>query len=273
LPFTDEQIKLACELNKDGLEWFRICDLLNIPKEEKERLRSACRRSDKYKSGVALAFGCVHIPFTHENFYEFLYDTAVKYHCDKIICVGDLIDHHDLSRHDSEPDSESAEREWHMAMESLERLKTIFPEMDITLGNHDLIPRRQAAKFRLSDRYVKSLAEAYSFPSTWTVQEELIYNDVIYAHGIGGGGKTPALNHALKNRASSVIAHWHSCGGINYQNNGINEIFGLSVGCGIDKDSYAMRYGKSSMNKVILGCGIIKDSENAEFVRMPNRYR
>ena len=272
MPFTDEQIKLACELNKDGLEWFRICDLLNIPKEEKERLRSACRRSDSYKAGTVLVFSDTHLPFMHPNYMEFVYDTAVKYRADTIVHCGDLVDHHALSFHTSEPEAHGSEYEAELAQMEVDKIVNMFDDLWLTIGNHDRIPERKAKELGLGNRYVKRFEDMYGLPSGWKITEDLELDDVLYTHGLGYGGKDGAYNGAIKNRMSLVMGHAHSFAGCKYMANKKDIVFGMNVGCGIDVESYAAAYGKHIVNKPILGCGIVKSSEEAYFVPMGSRY-
>lgn len=245
----------------------------------KEKIRGHIRSTDKYKSshpskpkGVVGVIGDLHFPFVHPNYIEFLTDTFVKYHVDTIISVGDLADHHAVSRHQTETDAVSALTEYEQALECVDKYITRFPNVDITLGNHDLIPQRQCATLGIPKQYIKGFKELWNLPKGWTVQEQLIIDEVIYEHGMGYGGKSGALDKAVNAMQSCVIGHSHGFGGVQYKSNSRQIVFGLNAGCGIDIDAYAFAYGKYNRNRETLGCGIVFSNNNAIFVPMGEKY-
>ena len=71
---------------------------------------------------------------------------------------------------------------------------------------------------------------------------------------------------------SAVIGHAHSYLGVKYNANPRNIVFGMNVGCGIDIDAYAMRYGKYFKLKPTLGCGVVISKTEAYSVPMSEKY-
>ncbi len=220
-----------------------------------------------------LVFSDVHAPFNHPNYLQFLKDTHKKYGCkEEVICLGDLIDHHAISRHQSETDSDGAYTELDRAIEEIAKYVEVFPKCILTLGNHDRIPVRQCAFLGIGERFVKSLSELVGLPSTWRVVIAEVVDGVFCTHGIGCGGKDGAINTAIVERRSVAIGHYHAFGGCKYSANRDSIIFGLNTGCGVDHEAYAFAYGKHSKFKETMGCGIIYNENHAVFVPMGAEY-
>ena len=242
-----------------------------------EKVRGYLRHSKEYKKTqkreqVVGIIGDTHFPFVHPNYIHFLEDTFRKHRVTKIIQIGDLCDNHAISRHQTETDAMSATTEYDLALENIEEYVRAFPEVHITLGNHCKIPERQAASLGIPLQFLQSFHELWGLPKKWTVTERIIIDDVLYEHGINATGKTGALNKALSAMQSCVIGHSHAYGGCQYRSNSQKLVFGLNVGCGIDIDDYAFRYGRYSKDRETLGCGIVYNSAHGTFVPMPERY-
>lgn len=229
-------------------------------------------RHNKPVEKITGIFGDTHIPFEHPNYLEFIKDTFKKYGVNQIVCTGDLIDNHAISRHPTEPAAKSPEDELDMAITKVKAYTTAFKNVYMCEGNHDCIPYRQAATLGLSKRFLKSFSELFELPKTWDIQEQHIIDNVLYKHGLNCGGKDGALNAAIQERMSTVIGHYHSFGGVKYSANSRNIIFGMNVGCGIDISAYAFAYGKNAKYRPTLGCGIVFNDGYALFVPMGREY-
>jgi len=207
----------------------------------------------------------LHIPFEKEGFIKWTAEQFKLWGVDSVICIGDIIDHHAISFHTSEPEALSPTSELELALDKLELLKELFPVMKICRGNHDRLPKRKMKEMEVPENFMKNLAEVYDFPEGWEIADEWIIDEVLYTHtatGISG-----ARNMAIAERISCVVGHAHSFGKIDYITNRRGEtIFGMYVGCGIEKESYGMRYGKAFKLAPQLGCGIVVDSKEAYFV-------
>jgi predicted phosphodiesterase len=241
------------------------------PDIKTETIRGHIRRDPRYKEDKPEVIGVIgdtHFPFVHPNYINFLEDTFRKHRVTRVMHCGDLVDHHSISRFQSEPDSDGANTEFELAQKNIEIYTRTFDKVDIVLGNHDLIPIRQAATLGIPKQFLKGFKELWNLPKGWTVDEQLIINDVLYEHGTGTLGKNGALDKAINAMISCVIGHSHGFGGCQYKSNSKSLIFGLNVGCGIAIDEYAFRYGKYNKNRETLGCGIVFDSANAIFVPM-----
>ena len=233
-------------------------------RKEEEEERSKCRRV-----GV---IGDLHIPFSKKGYLQFCYDTFKKWDVDTIVMIGDLVDNHAISRFNTEVDAEGGWSEYSEALYEIEKMKIMFPELYLTIGNHDRIPQRQAATLGLHDGFIKSFEEAWKLPEEWKVDTSFVIDDVLYTHGLGSGGINGTLNTAINRQMSLVVGHKHSCSGVRYSASIHNLIFGMDVGCGIDVDRYAFRYGRDMVRKPVLSCGIIIGGRDAFVVAMGEKY-
>jgi len=233
---------------------------------------SATRSKKSMDEKPVGVFSDPHIPFNHPNYLQFCIDTFKKYGVGQVECTGDLVDHHAISRFQSEPCAKGAYDELDMSIAEVSKYVKAFPKVRMCKGNHDAIPVRQAATVGIGERYLKSYSELLHLPKTWEIADEFIINDVLYKHGINCMGKDGAINSAIQERMSTVIGHSHAFGGCKYSANKRDIIFGMNVGCGIDIDAYAFAYGKYDKNRPTLGCGIVFDSGNAIFVPMGKEY-
>ena len=215
-----------------------------------------------------LVVGDVHFPFEHPNYLKFLVDTAIHHKCEKIISVGDIIDNHALSFHDSETCAMSPIEEFSITLSKLKTWYEIFPEMTITEGNHDAIPERLLKKVGLPGLHMRTTEEKFNMPDGWKFFPEIFYNNVLIQHGIGSSGKYGAMNSSSKWSCSFIQGHVHSGGGVFYQAGPRNLLVAMNVGCGIDAEAYAFAYGRPFRSKPTLGCGVMYSDKEMYFVPM-----
>lgn len=209
--------------------------------------------------GNVLVIGDMHAPFTHPDYLEFLKRVRDSFECELVVHAGDVVDHHAISFHESDPDGFSAGDEYNRAIDMLIPFYKEFPNVYMCLGNHDLLIARKAKTSGLSSIAVRSLHEVYQMPDGWKVNTQWQIDGVLYQHGTGRSGKYPHILAAEQNRQSTVIGHAHSVMGVQYTASQKDMIFGMAVGCGVDAHSYAMDYGQYYTRKPILGCGVVMD--------------
>jgi hypothetical protein len=241
-----------------------------------DQLRAVCAPRKKSilttKDEVVGVIPDRHAPFAHPNHLEFLYDTFNAWKVTRIVCIGDLVDWHAVSRFQTETDAMGTTTEYELAKEDVARVAKMFPVLDYIYGNHCTIIERRAAEVGVPAFALKAYRELMDFPDKWSVADRIIIDNVLYEHGIGCTGVNGAINKSMAAMQSCVIGHSHSFGGCLYRSNSKNLIFGLNSGCGIDIEAYAFRYGKHSKHRETLGCGIVKNSSEAYFVPMRSRY-
>lgn len=217
-------------------------------------------------------FSDTHIPFQHPNYLTFLKDTFAEWGVEEVICLGDLIDNHAISRFQSEPCADGAYLELAKAREAIKELTEAFPNVKMCRGNHDDIAYRQAKTLGIGDVFIKPFREIYGLPPTWELEDEYVIDGVLYTHGTGRGGKHATYNIAVDERMSVCSGHTHTGGGVNYIANKTETIFALNTGALIDQSAYAFEYSKYSKHRPTLGCGIVLDRSSAMFIPMTGKY-
>lgn len=196
-----------------------------------------------------LVIGDTHAPFTKLGYLEFCRDVYKKYRCEHVIHIGDIIDNHYSSYHESDPDGLSAGHELEAAIASLEKWHKAFPNADVCLGNHDRLAFRKAFSVGLSSRWVRSINDVLHIP-TWNIATSFTYDEVFYVHG---DRRPTARASSLKLGRSVVQGHRHSEGYV-WHHPGART-FGMQVGCGVEASSYAMEYAKET--EPFIGCGVV----------------
>ena len=204
--------------------------------------------------------GDTHLPYELEGYLEFCKETFDSWAVDKVVHIGDLVDHHALSFHDSEPSLRGARGERLNAIERLQPWYDTFPEVVLINGNHDLIPARQLTKIGMeAEAWMKPLSEVYNFPKGWSVEDEIEIDGVLYHHGYTANGVNGFRNDSKARMVSTVSGHCHGNAGVSYTACHHRLVFGMAVGCGVDNSTMAMAYGKNFKNKPVISCGVVID--------------
>jgi len=198
-----------------------------------------------------LIIGDLHAPFTLPKYLEFCLEQQRKYQCGKVIFIGDIIDNHYSSYHESDPDGMSAGAELDKAINDIQAYYKAFPVATVIIGNHDRLVHRKAFTGGVSKRWVKEYNEVLKVPN-WDFVENVDIFNVNINHGEGGTARTKMK----KELQSQIQGHLHSDFYIEYIVGKNFRIFGMQVGCGVDHHSYAMAYGKN-FKKPAIGCGVL----------------
>ena len=119
-----------------------------------------------------LVIGDLHCPFELEEYFDFCVDTYKKYNCNKVIFIGDLVDNHYSSYHETFADGLGGGDELDEAVEHLEKWFKMFPVADIIIGNHDRMIMRKAQTSDIPSKWIKSYNEVLNTPS-WNWVERL----------------------------------------------------------------------------------------------------
>jgi len=200
-----------------------------------------------------LVIGDLHTPFNHKEYLKHCKDTYKKYKCNKVVLIGDLVDNHFSSFHETNPNGYGAGQELTKAVEQIKLYYKAFPEATVLVGNHDRIILRKAIAAGVSTNWIKDYADIFNTPN-WTFQTHLILDNVLYHHGEGGGN---LLNAVLHNRMNIVQGHYHTKFEIKYTASTKDILWGLQTGCGIDDSSYAFDYAKLNLKRSVLGCSVV----------------
>ena len=208
-----------------------------------------------YKS--VLIISDTHIPYHAKELMPFLKLLKKKYKPDRVIHIGDEVDKHAMSFHDSDPDLPSAGDELKLYITVIKQLEKMFPKMDLLDSNHGSLVFRRAYKHGIPKAYIKKYNDFLQVGKGWKWHDDLIIDTplgkVYFCHG-----KTPdILKLATSMGMSCVSGHYHSLMGVRWFGNSLGLYFGLQVGCMIDSKSLAFRYNKVQKARPIIGCSII----------------
>jgi len=198
-----------------------------------------------------LVIGDLHEPFCLPDYLAFCREQQEKFNCGTVIFIGDIIDNSYSSYHESCPDGYSAGEELDRAIDKIADWYNVFPVATVLIGNHDRIVHRKATTSGVSKRWVRDFHEVLNTPN-WKFVEEVVIHGVCYNHGEGG----TARNRMKVEHQSQVQGHLHSQAYVEYSVGPNLKIFGMQVGCGIDRKSYAMAYGKN-YKKPIISCAVV----------------
>ena len=92
-----------------------------------------------------MVIGDMHIPYHHKDSMAFLRALKKKYKgFDLVVNIGDELDQHAISMHDSDPDLPSAGDELKLAKTHVKELEKIFPDMTLVDSNHSSLVYRRA---------------------------------------------------------------------------------------------------------------------------------
>lgn len=215
-----------------------------------------------------LVIGDTHLPFVHRHYLAFCKQTQKKYKCKETVHIGDLVDNHAISYFDTDPDGQSIKDEMEKADRELHKWFKAFPSLFLCRGNHDRLVDRKGKTHGLPTRAFKAFRDIWNLPDAWQDNFEFEKDGVLYKHGLGYGGKTPHLAAAQAERVSTVIGHVHTVAGVEWTASEKDCLFGMAVGCGIDRHTYAFSYGRDFKVKPIISCGVVFDGQSALVEKM-----
>lgn len=212
----------------------------------------------------------LHVPFEHPDALVFILAVDKQWFIGQnriVVCLGDEIDSHSISRHMPDPDGRSPKDEFEEAKHRLRDWYVAFPQVRICTSNHTMRPWKRAYESGLPQQFMKNINEVFEAPEQWIWGDRWVFNGVCYEHGENVSGPMGALNAAKDNHAPTVIGHLHTFGGVIHSDHFNGKIWGMNAGCLIDPNRYAFHYAKTLRKKPTLGCGIIKNG-NPYFVPM-----
>ena len=210
-----------------------------------------------------LVIGDLHEPFCLDGYLDFCKETYAKYNCNKVVFIGDVIDSHYSSYHETDADGMGGADELEFAIKKLAKWYKAFPDADVTLGNHDRIIIRKAQSSNIPSKWIKEFGEVLETPN-WRFVTDVYYDDVRYVHGDKSGKARMA---AKRDMVSTVSGHYHTDFYCEWMFGKTRAIFGMAVGCGIDSKSYAMGYMQGGKKEAI-GCGVVVGGHTAFNVKM-----
>jgi predicted phosphodiesterase len=210
----------------------------------------------KYNS--VLVISDLHIPYHHQHAFDFLKALKAKYKPDLIVNIGDELDCHAISMHDSNPDLYSAGDELRHSRVYIKELEKIFPQMKIVHSNHSSLVYRRALKYGLPKDYLRSYNEFLGVGDGWEWVDDLTItlsdnSKCFFTHGMSADVLKVAQQYGM----NTVQGHYHTKFAISYYSNPDALIWGMQTGCLINQKSMAFDYAKNFKSRFIVGCGMI----------------
>ena len=209
-----------------------------------------------------LVIGDLHEPFCLDGYLEFCIDTYNKYQCNKVVFIGDVIDNHYSSYHETDADGMGGGQELELAISKLAEWYKAFPNAHVTIGNHDRLIMRKAQTSAVPKKWIKDYKEVLEVPN-WEFVNRVVIDNVQYIHGEAGTAKVKCKADMM----STVQGHLHTQAYTEWFVGANFKVFGMQVGCGINHESYAMAYAKAG-KKPVIGCGVVIDGKQAINVLM-----
>jgi len=223
-------------------------------KDFRPRLKGNVRKAYDYltnQESRVLVIGDLHEPFCLDSYLKHCKEVYSKHNCNRVVFIGDVIDNHYSSYHETNADGLGGGDELDIAIKRLKRWYKAFPNADVTIGNHDRIISRKAQTGGIPKRWIRNYSEVLNTPK-WNFTERVVIDNVQYVHGEGGTARTKSKADMM----STVQGHLHTQCYTEWSVGAKFRIFGMQVGCGIDHESYAMAYAKAG-KKPAIGCGVI----------------
>ena len=203
----------------------------------------------------------LHVPYHHPDSFAFLRYLKDKYKPTRVICLGDELDKHSLSYHESDPDLYSAGHELEVSIAFIQELEEIFPKMDILESNHGSLVWRKAKTNGIPKHYIKSYNDVLGVGKDWQWHFDMTLDlpdgTQCYVHH---GKASDVLKLSQQMGMSAVQGHYHTDLGARFWANPNGLYFGMQCGCLIDRESYAFAYSNVNIKKQLIGTGLIIDS-------------
>ena len=209
-----------------------------------------------------LVISDIHEPVVHPGAFDFIDSVAQKVQPDRIVFIGDIVDHHGISYWTKHPAAPGPKDEYEMSLIGVQRWYEAYPDADVMIGNHDDRPVRMAEKAGVPGAYLKDYATVWQTPG-WRWLDKVVYEDTLYTHSVGAG-MNPAALRASKIGMSVVAGHVHTTLGIKWFGNDVKRWFGMDVGSLIDSRLYAFAYCKGNALSQLLGCGVVDSDDPME---------
>lgn len=222
---------------------------LRLTKAENDLIKN--NRSKEIRN--VLIVGDLHEPFCLDKYLDFCLNQYYKYNCNQVIFIGDIIDNHFSSYHETSADGMGGADELDLAIKRISRWYKAFNKKStkVIIGNHDRLIMRKAQTSAIPSKWIKSYKQVLEVPN-WEFVERYEQDGVQYIHGEGGTARTKCRADMM----NTVQGHLHTqCYTEHYVGKKFR-VFGMQVGCGIDFDQYSFAYAKAG-KKPAISCSVV----------------
>ncbi len=206
-----------------------------------------------------LVISDMHHPYAHPDTLAFLKAVKKKYKPTDVVCIGDEVDFHDASFHDSDPDLDSAGIELEKAIKGLQPIYKLFPKCTVIESNHGSMLLRKALVGKIPKKALKSYNDILEAPKGWHWTFDAIVQTplgpVYFCHGKSAAAGRLASLYGM----STVQGHYHEKAQICYISTPEKLMFDCHTGCLADDKSLALGYNKINPKRPIVSLIVIEN--------------
>lgn len=199
----------------------------------------------------------MHHPYSHPDTYKFLKAIKAKFKPDKVVCIGDEVDFHDLSYHESDPDLDASGVELEKAIKGLKPIYKLFPKCTVIESNHGSMVLRQAKSSKIPRKAIKSYNDILDAPKGWHWVFDAIVDTKLGPIYFCHGKTTTPGRLASQYGMSCIQGHYHEKAQIMYISTPERLMFDAHTGCLADDKSLALGYNKINPKRPIVSIIVI----------------
>ena len=208
-----------------------------------------------------LVISDLHCPYQHPDSVAFLKAIKDKYNPDRVINIGDELDHHAMSFHPSDSSLYSAGDELKAGREILWQIEALYPKVDVMESNHGSMAYRKAMIAGIPKEMLRPYSDVLGLQK-WKWHPDLTITlpdkSPCYFHH----GKSANSFLALRDIGMNFVqGHFHEKYNIHYHGTSMHLKWCIATGCMVDDSSLAMAYNNVNLKRPIIGCSIIIDSQ------------
>lgn len=204
-----------------------------------------------------LVISDLHIPFEHPDCLSFLKAVKKKYKPTTVVQIGDEVDFHALSFHDSNSDLPSAGDELKLSVKKLKAYTKLFPKVTVIESNHGSMILRQALANGIPKAVLKSYQDVLQTPKGWVWKFDLTLDTPIgpiyFCHGKSGAAGRLASQYGM----SCIQGHFHEKAQITYISTPEKLMFDAHTGCLADDKSLALGYNKINPKRPVVSLIVV----------------
>ncbi len=204
-----------------------------------------------------LVLSDMHHPYGHPDTLPFLKAVKKKFKPDHVVCIGDEVDFHALSYHESNPDLPNAGDELEKAIEYLKPIYKLFPKVTVVESNHGSMVLRKSITAGIPVKAIKNYNDVLDAPKGWRWVFDVIVSTplgpVYFCHGKSGTPGRLASQYGM----SCVQGHFHEKAQVTYISTPERLMFDAHTGCLADDKSLALGYNKVNPKRPIVSILVI----------------
>ena len=127
----------------------------------------------KHKTNNVLVIGDLHEPFCLDGYLDFCKEQYELHNCNEVVFIGDVIDNHYSSYHETSADGMGGADELELAISKIAKWYKAFPVATVLIGNHDRLIMRKAQTSAIPSKWIKSYKDVLEVPK-WNFVERYV---------------------------------------------------------------------------------------------------